>query len=503
MGRIYTEIVSVGNINIYQVSSDPNGALFAPIGSLAIRSDTADFFQNTDGFSTWTSAGGVVPTTYAALTDTDVTTSMVVAGQMVAYDGSQWTNQTPVNWSVPTAFGGGGESRFVMGETVPSLGSGNELSSSIGGAFGTASPIASVSATESSPGVPGVRSGIASSQVADPALRTAYFFAEESAGNFVLRAEAENGSTGQTGSLVVSPESILASAALTASLATPSNTLSMDEATKVISLNSDATSILSLNGDAETGSLAVYGLGLFVDGAAGTSLVGSAAGSRLLIGDSGDTAVLRTSASNTLTMTESTKVISLDADGFSNLNLNGDAETAALSCGSMSVSLDSGAGLSEIRAGEAFVQVGSSGAVAVNASPFAPGAGEGTDITLGLGLMIFRTRNDALGSGRSGSFGSAAIAFDHSIVMSLSTAGSVDASIGVDEDSGVYRNNFRASEFRFLSDTPSNGIEIPQYTPTSNLDPLGNTGSLCSDAGFLYMKTLSFGWGRVALDFGF
>jgi len=61
-GRIYTNVVTVGSINIYNVVADPSGVLTAPIGSLAIRSDTAVTYQNTDGGTTWVSlsAGGSV-----------------------------------------------------------------------------------------------------------------------------------------------------------------------------------------------------------------------------------------------------------------------------------------------------------------------------------------------------------------------------------------------------------------------------------------------------------
>lgn len=57
MSRIYTSVVSVGNVNIYQVSGDPNGSLEAPQGSLAID-DAAALYQNTDGGTTWSGVGG-------------------------------------------------------------------------------------------------------------------------------------------------------------------------------------------------------------------------------------------------------------------------------------------------------------------------------------------------------------------------------------------------------------------------------------------------------------
>jgi len=61
MGRIYTNVVTIGNINVYQVSSDPNGVLFAPIGSLAVRSDLSGLFQNQDGLGSWSQISGSLP----------------------------------------------------------------------------------------------------------------------------------------------------------------------------------------------------------------------------------------------------------------------------------------------------------------------------------------------------------------------------------------------------------------------------------------------------------
>jgi hypothetical protein len=58
--RIYTSVVNVGGIAIYNVTSDPNGVLVAPLGSLAVRSDLApgDVYQNSDGGTTWISIKG-------------------------------------------------------------------------------------------------------------------------------------------------------------------------------------------------------------------------------------------------------------------------------------------------------------------------------------------------------------------------------------------------------------------------------------------------------------
>lgn len=62
--RIYTSVITVGTISIYQVNADPNGVLSASLGSLAVRNDTAVTYQNTDGGTTWAVVGsGVVPST--------------------------------------------------------------------------------------------------------------------------------------------------------------------------------------------------------------------------------------------------------------------------------------------------------------------------------------------------------------------------------------------------------------------------------------------------------
>jgi hypothetical protein len=57
MSRIYTSVVTVGNVNIYQVSGNPDGSLEAPQGSLAID-DAAALYQNTDGGTSWSGVGG-------------------------------------------------------------------------------------------------------------------------------------------------------------------------------------------------------------------------------------------------------------------------------------------------------------------------------------------------------------------------------------------------------------------------------------------------------------
>lgn len=57
--RIYTSVVTVGDTSIYQVTGDPNGALNAVRGSLAIdNASPPNIWQNSDGASAWSIAGG-------------------------------------------------------------------------------------------------------------------------------------------------------------------------------------------------------------------------------------------------------------------------------------------------------------------------------------------------------------------------------------------------------------------------------------------------------------
>jgi hypothetical protein len=57
--RIYTSQITVGGVDIYEVTADPDGVLSATRGSLAIRSDTAALYQNTDGGTSWTPFGAL------------------------------------------------------------------------------------------------------------------------------------------------------------------------------------------------------------------------------------------------------------------------------------------------------------------------------------------------------------------------------------------------------------------------------------------------------------
>ncbi len=59
--RIYTIVVTIGDISLYQVTGDPNGSLQATRGSVAFDdSSPPKVWQNTDGATAWTdiSSGG-------------------------------------------------------------------------------------------------------------------------------------------------------------------------------------------------------------------------------------------------------------------------------------------------------------------------------------------------------------------------------------------------------------------------------------------------------------
>ena len=52
-GRTYVDKVTIGTVNVFEVASDPNGALTAKLGDFAIRSDVPRLYQNTDGAMAW------------------------------------------------------------------------------------------------------------------------------------------------------------------------------------------------------------------------------------------------------------------------------------------------------------------------------------------------------------------------------------------------------------------------------------------------------------------
>jgi hypothetical protein len=89
MSHIYTSLVTVGDVDIYQVSVDPNGVLPARKGSLALRNDVAATYQNTDGSTTWALVGteGQEPRIYAS-------TLLVPEGQAYPF-GSTYTGTNP------------------------------------------------------------------------------------------------------------------------------------------------------------------------------------------------------------------------------------------------------------------------------------------------------------------------------------------------------------------------------------------------------------------------
>ena len=59
--KIYVNIITVGGISIYDVDENPNGVLFASQGSIAVRSDEAITYQNTDGAGSWRIIGAASP----------------------------------------------------------------------------------------------------------------------------------------------------------------------------------------------------------------------------------------------------------------------------------------------------------------------------------------------------------------------------------------------------------------------------------------------------------
>ena len=67
-GRIFTSMVTIGNVDIYQVNANPDGTLPAREGSLAVRSDAGNtaIYQNTDGAMAWSQ----LPTSPAVMTFT-------------------------------------------------------------------------------------------------------------------------------------------------------------------------------------------------------------------------------------------------------------------------------------------------------------------------------------------------------------------------------------------------------------------------------------------------
>jgi len=56
--RAYFEVVTIGDVSVYEVGVDPNNSLAAEIGSVAIRKDVPGLYVNTDGATSWDLVGG-------------------------------------------------------------------------------------------------------------------------------------------------------------------------------------------------------------------------------------------------------------------------------------------------------------------------------------------------------------------------------------------------------------------------------------------------------------
>ena len=55
-GHVFVDSIVLGSIEIITVAADPNGALTAPLGSVAYRTDVGNAsikYRNTDGSMTW------------------------------------------------------------------------------------------------------------------------------------------------------------------------------------------------------------------------------------------------------------------------------------------------------------------------------------------------------------------------------------------------------------------------------------------------------------------
>jgi len=99
-GRIYTDIVSIGAINVYEVVVDPNGLLDAPYGSIAILHPAPPISP-----TTFENVGGTV-----WLNTKPYKTRRVVAGiHVVAVDDDFIVRDTtagPVSLLLPASVGG-------------------------------------------------------------------------------------------------------------------------------------------------------------------------------------------------------------------------------------------------------------------------------------------------------------------------------------------------------------------------------------------------------------
>lgn len=64
-GRLYMQIATIGDANIYEAKVDPNGVISAPIGSVTIRTinltGLPQIWQNLTGADVWVLANTIIP----------------------------------------------------------------------------------------------------------------------------------------------------------------------------------------------------------------------------------------------------------------------------------------------------------------------------------------------------------------------------------------------------------------------------------------------------------
>lgn len=95
--RIYTQIWTLGDISLYQVTGSPNGSLTATRGSLATRDDAAQLWQNTDGGTTWQQLGSGGGGSANAIVVNDAVDLSSIGTNYIKYD----TIEDPITQPLP------------------------------------------------------------------------------------------------------------------------------------------------------------------------------------------------------------------------------------------------------------------------------------------------------------------------------------------------------------------------------------------------------------------